>query len=101
MEKYQNPNFLLPRSRIRASSTLESSMKGFLRRFDSNQNKSKQMKINDVFNRFTSKAYSAAILNKNFPFISTLSAKTADSKIIYFQSNRIFSSRLFWQLKMI
>ena len=36
--------------------SLESSMKRILRRFESNQNKSKQMKINDVFDRFTSKA---------------------------------------------
>ena len=36
--------------------SLESSMKRILRRFESNQNKSKQMKINDVFDHFTSKA---------------------------------------------
>ena len=35
-------------------------------RFESNQNKSKQMKINDVSDYFTSKVYSAAILIKNF-----------------------------------
>ena len=36
--------------------SLESSIKRILRRFESNQNKSKQMKINDVFDHFTSKA---------------------------------------------
>ena len=36
--------------------SLESSMKRILRRFESNQNKSKQMKINDVFDLFTSEA---------------------------------------------
>ena len=51
----------LPRSRIGASSTLESSMKRFLRKFDLNQNKAKQSEINDVFYCFTSKAYSPAI----------------------------------------
>ena len=66
MEKTQNQKFFLNRSRFGASSSLESSMKQFLRRFESNQNKSKQMKINDVFDRFTSKAYSAAILNRTF-----------------------------------
>ena len=55
-----------PQPRIGASSSLESSMKRFIRRFDSNQNKSKQMKINDVFDYFTSKAYSVAILSVNF-----------------------------------
>ena len=43
--------------------SLESSMKRILGRFEWNQNKSKQMKIND---RFTSKAYSATILNRTF-----------------------------------
>ena len=56
MEKTQNPNFFLNQSRIGASSSFESSMKQILGRFESNQNKSKQMKINDVFDRFTSKA---------------------------------------------
>ena len=36
--------------------SLESSMKRILQRFESNQNKSKQMKINDIFDHFTSKA---------------------------------------------
>ena len=36
--------------------SLESSMKRILRRFESNKNKSKQMKINAVFDRFTSTA---------------------------------------------
>ena len=66
MEKTQNPKKNLNRSRIGADSSLESSIKQFLRRFESNQNKSKQMKINDVFDRFTSKAYSAAILKRIF-----------------------------------
>ena len=59
IQKFERPNgkiseskFFLPWSRIGASSSLESSMKRFLRRFDSNQNKSKQMKINDVFLSF-------------------------------------------------
>ena len=56
MEKTQNPKKNFNQSRIGASSSLESLMKQFLRRFESNQNKSKQMKINDVFDRFTSKA---------------------------------------------
>ena len=48
------------------------------------------MKINDVFDCFTSKAYSAAILNKNISSISTLSAKTADSKISHLtEINRV------------
>ena len=47
-------------------SSLESSMKQFLWTFESNQNKSKQMKINDVFDCFTSKAYFTAILSKKF-----------------------------------
>ena len=64
MEKTQNSNFLLNRSRIGVDSSLESSMKQFLRRLESNQNQSKQMKINEVFDRFTSKTYSAAILSK-------------------------------------
>ena len=55
IEKSQNLIFL-PRSRIGASSSLESSMKRFLRRIESKQNKSKQIKINDVFDHFTSKA---------------------------------------------
>ena len=44
-----------------------------------NQTKSKQMKVNDVFDCFTSKVYSAAILDRivHLP-ISTLSAQTAD-----------------------
>ena len=62
MEKTQNPNFFWNRSRIGVPSSLESSMKQILRRFESNQNKSKQMKINDVFDRFISKANSADIL---------------------------------------
>ena len=49
IEKTQNPNFSWNRSRIGASSSLESSMKQIFRRFESNQNKSKQMKINDFF----------------------------------------------------
>ena len=55
IEKFQNPNFVLPRSRIGHPSSFESSMKHFLGRFELNQNKSKQMKINDVFDCFTSK----------------------------------------------
>ena len=39
MEKTQNPKKNLNRSRIGADSSLESSMKQFLRRFESNQNK--------------------------------------------------------------
>ena len=66
MEKTQNPKFFFNRSRIGAASSLKSSMKRFLGRFESNQNRSKQMKINDVFYRFTSKPYSAAILSKIF-----------------------------------
>ena len=66
MGKTQNPNFFLNQSRIGASSSLESSMKQFLRRFESNQNKTKQIKINDVFGRFISKAYSDAILSRIF-----------------------------------
>ena len=54
--KIPESNFFWPRSRIGHPSSLESSMKQFLGRFESNQNKSKQMKINDVFYRFTSKA---------------------------------------------
>ena len=54
MEKTQNQKKIGNRSRIGASSSLESSMKRILRRFESNQNKSKQMKINDVFDRFSS-----------------------------------------------
>ena len=53
------PDFVPPFS-------LESSMKRILQRFESNQNKSKQIKINDIFYRFTSKAYSAAILSMNY-----------------------------------
>ena len=64
--KNKKSNFFFNLSRIGAASSLESSMKQFLQRFESNQNKSKQMKINDVFDRFTSKAYSAAILSKIF-----------------------------------
>ena len=56
MEKSQNKKKFGPQPIIGASSSLESSMKRILRRFESNQNKSKQMKINDVFDRFTSKA---------------------------------------------
>ena len=41
-------------------------MKQFLQRFELNQNKSKQMIINDNFDRFTSKAYSADILSIHF-----------------------------------
>ena len=62
MEKSQNPYSFLPRSQIGASSSLESSMKRFFWRFYSNENKSKQMKINDIFYYFTSKAYSAAMM---------------------------------------
>ena len=43
------------------------------------------MKINDVFYRFTSKAYSAAYTKYKFSFISTQSTETADSKILNFQ----------------
>ena len=72
--KFERPNgkkhkiqiFSLNRPRTGADSSLESSMKQFLRKFESNQNKSKQMKINDVFDLFTSKAYSAALLSKHF-----------------------------------
>ena len=46
------------------------------------------MKINDVFDRFTSKAYSAAILSNKNLFISTLSANTADSKTSHLTENR-------------
>ena len=62
----QNPKCFWPRSRIGAFSSLEISMKRFLGRFGLNQNKSEQMKINDNFFRFISKAYSTstAILNK-------------------------------------
>ena len=76
--KFERPNgknskiqkfFDLSRSRIGASSSLESSMKRFLRRFDSNQNKSKQMKINDIFYYFTSKAYSAATLHRGKRYV--------------------------------
>ena len=54
-KKTQNPNFFWNWSRIGAYSSLESSMKRILRRFDLNQSKSKQMKINNVFDPFTSK----------------------------------------------
>ena len=43
LEKSQNSNFFLLRSRIGASSSIEGSMKQFLRRFDLNQNKWKSM----------------------------------------------------------
>ena len=66
IEKSHNLKFFWPRSKIGAPISLASPMKQFLQRFESNQNKSKQMKINDVFYRFTSKPYSAAILGKNF-----------------------------------
>ena len=57
MEKTQNRFFFfLNWSRTGADSSLEISMKQFLQRYESNQNKSKQMKINDVFDCFTSKA---------------------------------------------
>ena len=56
IKKYQNPIFFCPLSSSGRPSSLESFMKQFLGRFESNQNKSKQMKINDVFDRFTSKA---------------------------------------------
>ena len=36
-------------------------MKQILLRFESNQNKSKQMKVIDVFDRFTSKAFSVKL----------------------------------------
>ena len=65
-KKHKIQIFFLNRSRISASSSLESSMKRFLRRFESNQNKTKQIKINDVFGCFISKAYSAAILSRIF-----------------------------------
>ena len=87
MEKTQNPKKILNRSRIGVPSSLESSMKRILRRFESNQNKSKQMKINDVFHRFTSKAYSAAKLCKRKSFISTQGTQTADLKISDFTVN--------------
>ena len=58
--------FFLNWSRICVDSSLESSVKQFLRKFESNLNKSKQMKINDVFDHFTSKTYSAAILRIHF-----------------------------------
>ena len=55
-QKFERPNrklpkseIFLPRSRISAPSSHESSMKPFLRRFELNQNKSKHMKINDIF----------------------------------------------------
>ena len=58
--KIERPNgkntksiFFLNRPRTGADSSLESSMKQFFQRFELNQNK---MKINDVFDRFTSKA---------------------------------------------
>ena len=54
--KNTKSKFFWNRSRIGASSSIEISMKQFLWRFESNQNKSKQMKINDVFDLFTSKA---------------------------------------------
>ena len=66
MEKTQNPKIFWNRFRIGAASSLESSMKQILWRFESNKKKSKQMKINDVFDRFTFKASSAAILMINF-----------------------------------
>ena len=55
IEKYQNPIFFYPCQGGGRPSSLESSMKQFLRRFELNQNKSKQMKINVVFDRFASK----------------------------------------------
>ena len=62
IQKFERPNrkipkynFFLPRLRIGAPS----SMKQILQRFESNQNKAKEMKINDVFCCFTSKVYSA------------------------------------------
>ena len=70
MAKSPNLFFFLPRSEIGDPSSLKSSMKRFLRRFESNQNKSKQMKINDIFYCFTSKAYSAAISSKIFIYIN-------------------------------
>ena len=88
LEKKQNQKIFKNRSRTSADSSLESSIKQFLRRFESNQNKSKQMKINDVFDCFTFKAYSAAIISKKKIFLSTLSAKTADSKISHLTENR-------------
>ena len=92
MEKIQNQYFFLNRSRTGADSSLESSMKQFLQRFESNQNKSKQMKINDVFDRFTSKAYSAALISRT---------QTADWKISNLTENREFLSQLFGHLKLI
>ena len=56
MEKTHNPkNFEIGPEFVPPFS-LESSMKRILRRFESNQMKSKQMKINDIFDCFTSKA---------------------------------------------
>ena len=66
--KIPKSKFFWPRSRSGAPSSLESSMKRFLGRFELNQNKSKQMKNNDVFHCFTSKAYFAAILIRMFYF---------------------------------
>ena len=56
MEKTQNPKIFEIGPEFVPPFSLESSMKRILRRFESNQNKSKQMKINGVFDRFTSKA---------------------------------------------
>ena len=49
IEKSQNLKFFWPRSRIGAPSSLESSMKRFLRRFELNQNRSKSMRVFFIF----------------------------------------------------
>ena len=52
------------------------------------------MKINDVFDHSTSKAYSAAYTKYKFSFISTQSTETADLIISHFNENSEFLSQL-------
>ena len=71
MEKTQNPKFFEISPELVPPFSLESSMKRILRRFESNQNKSKQMKINDVFDCFTSKV--------GFSYDNSVSLQTDDA----------------------
>ena len=93
----ENPKiyFFLPQSKIGASSSLESSMKRFLREFELNQNKSKHIKINEVFDPFTSEAYTEAILSRNLQLLQLSLPKQLTKKNVFSDKYGIFKLRFF------